>query len=176
MTKIKILKAEHLKSQFNCGVPELNNYLQKFAHQDMKRKVAVTYVLLDDPNPEILGYYTLSGNCIQLEFLPEHLRKKFPKYPALPAILLGRLAMSTLHQGKGLGEIALLDALQRSFEHSKKIGTMAVIVEAKSPQAVKFYEKYGFIKLNDTKDKLLLPMKTIETLVERELIDDFETI
>jgi len=84
-------------------------------------------------------------------------------YKSLPVTLLGRLAVNEKSKGRGLGKLLLIDALKRSFEASKVIGSMAVIVDPKDENAVKFYDKFGFILLPDSK-KMFLSMKTIEQL------------
>ena len=88
--------------------------------------------------------------------------KKMPRYPLLPATLIGRLAIDNQHQGKGFGAKLLVHALKSSYKLSKKIGSIAVILDAKSQQAVNFYLHYGFKKLN--KNKMFLPMISIKKL------------
>jgi predicted GNAT family N-acyltransferase len=82
----------------------------------------------------------------------------------VPATLIGRLAVSTVFRGQGLGEILLMDALHRSLSLSAQIASAAVIVDAKDDHARRFYLKYGFLELPDVPGRLFLPMKTIERL------------
>lgn len=157
------LNNNHKKSDFSCGNAALDNYLQKQAKQDIKRKLSACFILNDDKN-NIKGYYTLSNAGIPREVIPENISKKLPRaYDSLPVTLLGRLAINEKHKGQGLGKLLLIDALKRSYEVSKVIGSMAIIVDPIDENAVRFYEKYGFIILPDS-EKMFLPMKTIETL------------
>lgn len=158
------LNTSHKKNNFKCGKDLLDNYLHKQANQDVKRKLTVCFILANKDNI-VQGYYTLSNAGIPSKELPEDLRKKYPKsYTNLPATLLGRLAVDQTFQGHRFGELLLLDALKRSFEVSgNKIGSIAVIVDPLAAEAVRFYEKYGFITLPDS-GKMFLPMATIASL------------
>lgn len=160
------LNANHKKSEFSCGKEMLDNYIQTQANQDIKKKLSACFVIRDTETNLIKGYYTLSNNSILSELIPDQIRKKFPKtYKSIPTTLLGRLAIDTKYQGKGIGKLLLIDALNRSYEISKIIGSFAVIVDPIDEDAEKFYEKYGFIKLPDS-GKMFLPMNTINQLFE----------
>jgi GNAT superfamily N-acetyltransferase len=157
-------KAVHNRAAFNCGVPELDNYLKTQATQDQKRNVSQPYVLTDEAGT-IYGYYTLSSGSVNLEQLPETARKGLPHYPQMPVILLGRLATDQRFQGQGIGASLLADALKRSYEVSQSIGALAVVIQAKNDQAVNFYRKHEFIVSQTDPHVLMLPMKTIATLM-----------
>jgi ribosomal protein S18 acetylase RimI-like enzyme len=158
------LDTSHRKSEFDCGQPMLDNYLVRQARQDVKRKLCVCFVLADNDDT-FFGFYTLSSASISQKFVPEEIRKKLPSaYNDLPATLLGRLAIDRKMAGKGFGELLLVDALKKSFETaSSSIGSMAVIVDPIDDNAVRFYQKYGFILLPDS-GKMFLPMATISLL------------
>ena len=158
------LERKHNKNLFTCGIEALDQYLKTKAGQDFKKNVAVTYVLTPSKSEQIIGYYTLSSIGIFTGELPEKIIKKLPRYPVLPGILLGRLAVDKNFQGRKIGSFLLVDALKRSLIISKQIGIVAVIVEAKNNQAVKFYKHYGFIELFANKHKLFLPLSTIKKL------------
>ena len=133
------------------------------AKQDMKRRLSVCFVLADDQN-KVDGYYTLSNASIPREWLPEEIGRKLPPaYTDLPTTLLGRLAVDVTAKGKGFGKDLLIDALKRSFEASKTVGSVAIIVDPLDEEAELFYLKYGFIKLPDS-GKMFLPMVTVATL------------
>jgi ribosomal protein S18 acetylase RimI-like enzyme len=141
------LDSTHDRSTFTCGVPMLDQYLQTKASQDVKRHVAKVWVLVDD-QARILGYYTLSSHGIALTDLPDRVQKKLPRYPMVPVVRVGRLAISAAHQGQGLGALLLADALARII--AMPIGVFALVVDAKNLNAATFYRKNGFIPfLND---------------------------
>lgn len=83
----------HERSRFACGVEALDRYLRVQAGQDARRRVAAPYVLLEPPSPAVIGFYTLSNTAVRAADLPATLVKKLPRYPVLPATLLGRLAV-----------------------------------------------------------------------------------
>jgi predicted GNAT family N-acyltransferase len=157
------LGQKHDRAAFSCGVEPLDAYLQKQASQDAKKRAAVPFVLTPD-GKTIAGYYTLSQYAIELGHIPQEVAKKLPKYPLVPATLLGRLAVSIAFRGKGLGEILLMDALHRTLQLSEQVASSGVIVDAKDDAARSFYKKYGFIELPKIDKRLFLPMATIEKL------------
>ena len=162
----EILSSKHRRSKFSCGNELLDVYLQKQANQDIKRKLSACFVLIDKETNLIKGYYTLSNNSIPQESIPIQIQKKLPRsYKSIPTTLLGRLAVDSRFQGRGVGKLLLIDALIRSYETSKKIGSFAVIVDPIDQDAEDFYAKYGFIKLPDS-GKMFLPMRTINQLFD----------
>ena len=162
---VELLGPNHDRVAFDCGVPILNSYLQQYARQDLERGVATPYVLVHSTNPvEVAGFYTLTATAVKLTELPTETIKKLPKYPLVPATLLRRLAISLKYRGKGLGEYVLVDALKRSLEASRVVGSAAVIVDAKDSAGVRFYERYGLKPLPEQNLRLFIAMKTIAKL------------
>ncbi|WP_194766207.1 GNAT family N-acetyltransferase [Tamlana sp. I1] len=160
------LNSSHKKSAFSCGKELLDTYIHKQANQDIKRKLSACFVINDANTNLIKGYYTLSNNSIPLEFIPARIQKKLPRtYHSIPTTLLGRLAIDDKFQGQGIGKLLLIDALKRSYDISKTIGSFAVVADPIDKEAESFYLKYGFIKLPDS-GKMFLPMKTISQLFE----------
>jgi predicted N-acetyltransferase YhbS len=156
-------KKRHDRSTFSCGVPALDAYLQRQAAQDMEKHAAVVYVAVVEP-PAIAGYYTLSQFSIDFVLLPPALAKRLPRYPVVPATLLGRLAVSSASRGLRLGETLLFDALHRSLLQSVRIASAGVIVDAKDAKTAPFYLKYGFTSIVDAEQRLFLPMETIQQM------------
>jgi len=113
----------------------------------------------------VMGYYTLSAHSIERNTLPDDVVKKLklPKYPLIPATLMGRLAVDVKYQRQGLGEILLMDGLERSYVHSNQVASFAVMVEAKE-NAVEFYRRYGFLQLPQGRRMFIL-METIKKLI-----------
>jgi predicted GNAT family N-acyltransferase len=159
--RIEPLRADHDRTAFRSGVPELDRYLHQQAGQDARRKAAAPFVLID-PNGAVAGYYTLSAYSIRLGELPEAVAKKLPRYPLLPATLLGRLAVAESCRGQRLGQFLLMDALYRSWRNTSEVGSIGVVVDALDETARSFYLHHEFRPLNDHPDKLFLAMTTIE--------------
>ena len=161
---IELLDKKHNREDFDCGKEFLNNYLKTQAGQDIKRKLSACFVLSDRETNDIQGYHTLSNNSIPLSSFPEQIRKKLPKaYTSIPTTLLGRLAIDSKYQGKGIGKILLIDALKRSYQISQEIGSFAVVVDPIDEEAENFYTKYDFIKLPGSQ-KMFIAVKTLEQL------------
>lgn len=153
------LTKNHNRENFDCGEESLNEFLKKFARQNDKRGLGKTFVLVEEGQSEVLGYYTLSSGAVTFEQIPENL----PRYP-IPVAHLGRLAVSVKVKGLGLGGVLLIDALKRIAKVADELGIYAVEVYALNEAARNFYLKYGFISLSDDKFHLYLPMKTIQKL------------
>jgi len=161
---IEYLDTKHDKTLFSCGVAALDQYLKTQASQDIKKNVAMTYVLTQRDIEQILGFYTISSIGIFPGELPDDVAKKLPRYPVLPGILLGRLAVDEGYRGNKIGTFLLLDALKRSLTVSYQIGIVAVIVDAKDEVAVDFYKHFGFISLPENNHRLFLPLSIIKRL------------
>ena len=159
------LARSHDRSGFQCGTAVLDRYLRDFARKDAERGVAAPYVMVDEAAPHVIvGYYTLSAFVVGLSDLPSELASKMPRYPDLPAILIGRLARNIEFKGRGVGELLLVDALKRAHVHSKQIAAMAVVADAKDDAALAFYLRLGFARLGDSVSRVFIPMGTIEQL------------
>lgn len=148
----------HDRSNFDCGVPALNEFLHKFAQQQSKRGVCTVYLLIDQRDPsQILGFYSLSAAQVEVSRLSAAAQKKLPRYP-IPCFRMGRLACSQVHQGKGLGRILLGLAVERCLQARKQVAAFALLVDAKDEQAARFYVHYGFTALQDAPLSLYLPL------------------
>jgi GNAT superfamily N-acetyltransferase len=132
---------KHDRAGFFCGVEALDRYFRTQAGQDGRKRVAACFVLVDDaagPDGRVAGYYTLSAASIALAELPPALAKRLPRYPVVPATLLGRLAVDRGYRGRGLGEALLFDAFIRSLR--SEIASFAFVADAKDEAAQAFYE------------------------------------
>lgn len=144
-------KKLHNRGAFSCGEPSLEAYLKNQAGQDSKKNAAKVHVLTDPDNPEtIIGYFTLSALAVQFQGLPPHLAKRLARYTETPALLIGRLAVSKTHQGKGCGAELLRRALLKCLETSELAGVSLVVVDALHEKAAGFYAKYGFKSFDDS--------------------------
>jgi GNAT superfamily N-acetyltransferase len=161
--KVEALGPVHDRSRFASGVEFLDKYFRAQAGQDARKNMAAPFVLLL-PDGRIAGYYTLSATSVQLGELPEQTVRKLPKYPLVPATLLGRLVVDRRQQGKGYGRFLLADALFRAAR--SEIASFAVIVDAKDDDARRFYERESFLPFLDQPRKLFRPMADIRRLFD----------
>ena len=153
----------HDRGVFHCANEHLNRYLRESALQDQKKHASVCWVLPNAPDQptRIKGYYTLSSYSVLLPDLPEEMRKKLPRYPTVPAALLGRLAVDDAFRGQGLGEHLMLDAMRKVLEKSAEIGIAVLVVDAKDEGLAAYYRAYGFIPFPSQPLRLYLPVATI---------------
>lgn len=123
------------------------------------------FVAVEQGGGVLAGYYTVASSSVPLTDLPEQVTKKLPRYPSVPAVRMGRLAVDQRFRGKGLGAAMLADALQRSMQ--AEIAAYALVVDAKDEQAAAFYRHHGFLAFNDDPLALFLPLATAQDLLER---------
>ena len=156
--RIRLLDAADDRKAFECPSEPLNRYLQKQVTQDVKRKVATCFVAVTSDG-QILGYYTLAATGVALSNIPTGFRKKLPRYPTVPAVLMGRLAVDRKYGGFGLGSLLLADALKRISK--AEIAAYALIVEAKDEAAISFYRHFGFTSFEDAAKHLFFPLANL---------------
>lgn len=158
---IRPLQKNHNRTGFHCGVPSLDNYIQKQARQDIKRHISRVFVATTVSQPNtIVGYYTLSTLSVELSQLPANLAHKLPRHP-VPAALLGRLAVNKAAQRHGVGKMLLVDAITRTLAISDEIAIYAMVVDAIDQQAQAFYQQFGFSPLSSNARRLFLPLKSL---------------
>ena len=161
MYEIQPLRKAHDRQEFDCGVHDLNQYIQRFARQNQDKDVGRTFVAIDEDSLRVWGYYTVSAASVEFDEYPESAR--LPQYP-IPAILLGRLAVDKQTQGKGLGPDLLIHALKLARSHAESLAVRAVVVEAIDERAQRFYQRYGFEPLKKQGRHLYLTMAKIRKL------------
>lgn len=150
---------KHNRNDFDCGVDELNRYIQQFANQDQKRGLARICVLATQA--KIIGYYSLTANSVSREHLPGDIIRS--NYNDIPFLLLGRLAVDKNFQGQGYGDSMIYHAFKTTKEAAEKVGILGMIVDAKNEKAAAFYEGFGFKKLQNSKNRLVLPISSFAT-------------
>ena len=154
--RIEALSTDHDRTQFVSGSEALDRYFETQVSQDMKRRIATCFVAVGEDFGKVAGYYTLTAPSVALSALSPEIVKKLPRYPVVPAVLLGRMAVSHSYQGQGLGGILLADALKRTSR--AEFGVFAMVVDAKDEAAKRFYEHHGFMRLPDEALRLYLPI------------------
>lgn len=155
----------HHRNAFFCGVEPLDTYLHRYAKQHVKTNISRVFVATNQDAPqEILGFYSLSAAEIERLDLPDDTSRKLPPYP-VPVAIIGRLAVDIKWKGQGIGAYLLINAFMRVLRASETLGVFAVIVDAKDENATKFYQKYGFLPLeNQSNGRLFLELSTIEKM------------
>ena len=155
------LTRHHDRAEFDCGVPALNEYLQRYARQNHESGGAKTFVAVgSEPPNSILGYYTISPGAITFAAVPRPVNRKLGRYE-VPVFRLGRLAVSGGWQRKGLGADLLLAAGERALAVAREVGGVALAIDAKDEKAASWYRRFGALSLLDDPLKLVLPLETI---------------
>lgn len=158
---IEPLGKQHDRAAFSCGQPSLDHYIKTIAGQDARRYGAAPFVACQPGSAVVVGYYTLSALTVELTDVPAELANKLPRYPLLPATLIGRLAVADAVQGRGLGEHLLMDALWRAQRATQEVASCAVVVDPIDDRAAAFYGRYDFVPLARADRRLFLPMTVV---------------
>lgn len=151
------------RTGFESGVEPLDRYFRHQVRQDIRRRVTACFVAAD-LDGRIAGYYTLASASLMLTDLPESLAKKLPRYPSVPAVRMGRLAVDHVFRREGLGAALLADALRRAAK--AEIAAYAFLVDAKDTSAAKFYAHHGFTAFPEQPLFLFLPLATVKSMIE----------
>jgi len=154
------LGAEHDRGSFHCGEEALDRYFQTQATQDVRRRIANCFVAVDAVSGQVAAYYTIAASSIPLIDLPPEEAKRLPRYPTLPAVRIGRLAVDKRFQGRGLGGALLVDATRRTLQAAPVAYTL--VVDAKKDAAVGFYQRYLFRPVVGQPRRLFLPLATAQ--------------
>ncbi|MHB8418965.1 MAG: GNAT family N-acetyltransferase [Myxococcales bacterium] len=148
---IEPLERRHDRRAFSCGEPSLDDWFRHRASQDARRDLAQVFVAIDE-QLGLVGFYSLSAFALELEDLAQRL----PRYDAIPAALIGRLAQDLRARGQGLGAVLMADAIGRVLDARERLGIFAIVVDALSEKAQGFYERFGFNPLPARPDRLFL--------------------
>jgi ribosomal protein S18 acetylase RimI-like enzyme len=162
---IEALTKAHDRSNFTCGNDRIDRYFRETVSQDVKRSYATCFVARETATGRAAGFYTLSSSNVPLNEVPEPLAKKLPRYPTVPAVLIGWLGRHSDYAGIGLGEALLFDAIRTVA--TAPIGAHAIFANAIDDRAVAFYAAFGFVPLMTQPRTLYLPIATAQTLLSR---------
>jgi len=152
--------AGHDRGGFSCGSDALDRYFKVQVTQDVRRRVTHCFVAVEAEKLVVAGYYTLAAASVPTPDLPDAITKKLPRYPAIPAIRVGRLAVDLRFRGQGLGGALLADAATKGLR--AEVAAFALLVDAKDEGAVAFYEHHGFQRFRSQPRSLFLALATAE--------------
>jgi ribosomal protein S18 acetylase RimI-like enzyme len=149
------LNSGHDRAGFSCGVEALDRYFRERATQDIRRRVSNCFVTVG-PAGVIAAYYTFVATSIPLTDLAPEVTRRLPRYPTVPAALIGRLAVDQKFRGQGLGTALIVDAIARAMRTEPAI--FALVVDAKDDAALGFYHHLGFQRFASHPMRMYLPM------------------
>lgn len=153
---IEALSPAHDRKSFRSGNAKIDAFFGRVVSQDVRRGYATCYVASDKETGRVAGFYTLSASAIPLAEMSVEIARKLPRYPNIPAVLIGWLAVDAAFQGRQLGTMLLYDAVARVTEGP--IGVFALFADAIDERAASFYRKFGFIAFDDRPMTLFLPL------------------
>ena len=163
---IEPLGKQHDRARFSSGQPDIDDWFRRRASQDERRDIARVFVAIDD-ELGIVGFYSLSSYSLALDDLPEDIARKLPRYDAIPAARIGRLARDERVRGQGVGELLLADAVRRILGAARSVAVFAIVVDAKDDTAVAFYRRFGFQPFPLRPNRLFLVTATALAALER---------
>lgn len=152
---------KHERASFASGNERIDAYFRHTVTQDIKRNYAGCYVLVERDSLDVAGFYTLSSYMIPLTDLPAELARKLPRYPNIPAVLIGWLGRDLRFRGAQVGPMLLYDAIARIA--SSPVGAHAICADAIDPAASAFYQEHQFRPFVSRPNSLFLPIKTALT-------------
>lgn len=158
--RFDVLDDGHDRAGFHCGEETLDGYFQRQVIQDIRRRITNCFVVVDTATSQVAAYYTLSAASIPLVDLPPDETKRLPRYPILPAVRIGRLAVDRRYQRRGLGELLPMNAVHRTMQDAA--AAFAILVDARNGQTVAFYQRYGFRPILGKPTILFLPLATAQ--------------
>jgi GNAT superfamily N-acetyltransferase len=158
--RIEVLSGDHNRAAFSCGVEPLDRYFQTQVTQDIRRYITNCFVAVSTETGDVAAYYTMASASIPTPDLPAEEIKRLPRYPTMPAVRIGRLAVDIKYRNLGLGRILIMDATAKTLNAAP--ASYALLVDAKDDKAESFYQKHGFHNLTGMPCVLFLPLATAQ--------------
>jgi len=155
---------QHQRGRFDCGEEALNTFLQTLARQQQTKGISKTFVLVDSAKPKtIVGFFSLAACEVISENLPPAWSRKYPS--KAPGAKLARLAVDRKHQGKGYGQLLMIEAMKKTLLVAENIGIIGFFVDAKHHAARTYYEQFGFISFRQEPLEMFLPLATLRQVL-----------
>lgn len=154
------LTTAHRLTDFECGVPTLDEWLKRRASSNQLTGASRTFVVVDEDN-RVHGFYAMAAGAISHQLASSAVRRNMPD--PIPVMVLGRLAVDRRAQGIKLGAAMLQDAVNRAVAVSQNTGVRALLVHALDEHAKQFYEHYGFQESPHHSMTLMLRLSTVKS-------------
>jgi predicted N-acetyltransferase YhbS len=161
-----LLTEAHDLSAFDSGEAALDDWLRQRAMDNLQMGASRTYVVYPLDSQKVVGFFALSMGQILAQDVTGSMRRNMPKN--IPAVILGRLAVDLMWQGKGVARALLADVIRRSFLAASEVSARLVIVHAISAQAEAFYRHHGFTRLPVETPTLALDLVKFKALSEKK--------
>lgn len=163
---VRLLRPGDIAEGFSCGKPSLDQYFANHAWPNHQAGISICYVADEPTVPGVVGYYTLSAASVESSLITHLATRRLPRYP-IPAVLIGRFAVTAHLQGQGIGTRLLRDALHRCLTASMTIGAYGVLLDALDQEAADFYARLAFtvLEADGWPRPMFLPMHTLREAV-----------
>jgi GNAT superfamily N-acetyltransferase len=136
-----LLSTDHEIDDFRCGDGALDDWLRRRATRNQREGSSRTWVATTG-DIHVVAYYASSTAVIARTGATKRAARNQPD--PLPAMLLGRLAVDTRHQGRGLASALLKHFLLKVLEVADHTGVRLALVHAKNDTVADFYRHQGF--------------------------------
>lgn len=151
--------------RFDCGNEALNKFFLQTARQHIQKGISRTFVLVDTSEPDtVFRVFTLSLCEVSSDKLLPNLAQKYPS--TVPGVKLARLAVALDCQRQGIGEILMVDAMDKALVIASNAGVIGLFVDAKNENAKTYYARYGFVSLSNNPLEMFLPLSTIKHIFD----------
>lgn len=156
--RVEALRSSHVLDRFTCGTAPLDEWLKQHARNATGQGTR-TYVLVDTETNSIAGYFAIAPHLVERDAIPAQIGRGAPRQ--IPAIPSAKLALEERSQGRGLGRMLLIRALEKIVDAAKHAGGKLVVVDAIDDEAAKFYEHHGFVPVPGNPHRLVMKMSTV---------------
>lgn len=161
--RLEILNRSHPRRTFDCGQAEVNDWLRTKAWQHQDKRLSVTKVLVDRGGA-VAGFSTLATGQVDFSDLPPDVVRTPPRR-ALPVAIVAWLGVSLRHQGQGLGDRLLAQALHDCFEAGRTFAFIAVVLDCVDERSKAFYQRWGFAEVPGNPYRLFLSSRLLAALM-----------
>jgi len=159
--RVEKLAKTHDRATSRCGRDELDDWFRTAAMQAQRRnRSARTTALVDVDEDTVVGFYSLATHAVAYDAAPHELVKGVPRYDAVPAVRLARLAIHEDDQGRGLGTRLLATAVHDVLAAAEHVGIVLMTVDALDEAAAAFCERFGFVRLETARTRPALAART----------------
>lgn len=150
----------HDTSGFDCGEPELDEWLREHAAPSARARVARTFVWTRTGTAEVVAYYALSAHAVRRAEAPSRIGRGVPD--PVPASLIAKLALDSSLHGQRLGDLLLVDALDRIISAAEQgPAVRAIVVDAATERGRALYRRSGFVPAPGRDDRMIVRAETI---------------
>ena len=165
----------HDTKHFRCGSDSQDNFLRRTAKRQQRDGYTRLYVATDAAQAgerwACLGFYALNAHAIGVADMPVDAAPRAPRSNLIPGVFLSHLAVDARHQGKGLGRILLVDAMQQCQRAGQILGVRLMVLdvlgtagEAQHVRLHGFYASMGFRPLPGHPERLFLSLRALPPL------------